>query len=339
MATARIRPSPGSRRRRASLTIVQVLIPPVLTQPGGAGSTAAGAAWLAGVPALVERAVERWQLRLDAPFGVGTASWTAPGTLPDGTPVVLKISFPHDEARYEAMALSLWRGSAAVELLAHDADDWALLLRRAHPGTPLLGSAAPPEAQIDACLGVLANLHLAPVADVGVPALREVCAHWVGLAGSRAARWSALLAEHAELVNRGIEQLRAFALDAQAPAVLLHGDLNPGNLILDDPGVPHWLAIDPKPMVGDPAYDLWPVLSQIDDPLAHPDPVAVAAPRLARAAGALSLSAGRIASWAMARTVEAVLWKLDTWTTPQIQAEAIAWLREAQLWADLADAA
>lgn len=315
-----------------------VVIPPVLTQPGGAGSTAAGAAWLAGVPELVARAVERWQLRLEAPFGVGTASWTAPGALPDGTPVVLKISFPHDEARYEAMALALWRGSAAVELLAHDADDWALLLRRAHPGTPLLTSADPPEVQIDACLGVLANLHLAPVADVGVPVLREVCAHWAGLARQRVARWSHLLGPHAAVVARGIAALESFALDGEGPVALLHGDLNPGNVILDDPGVPHWLAIDPKPMVGDPAYELWPVLSQIDDPMAHPDPFAVAAPRLAHAASALGLPARRIASWALARTVEAALWKLDTWPTPESQADAIGWLREAQLWADLADA-
>ena len=30
-----------------------------------------------------------------------------------------------------------------------------------------------------------------------------------------------------------------------------------------------WLAIDPKPMRGDPAYDLWPLLEQVDDPFAH----------------------------------------------------------------------
>lgn len=321
----------GQAAQRPSVTI-----PPVLTQPGGAGSTQAGAAWVAALPDLVARAVERWQLRLGQPFGVGTASWTAPGTLPDGTPVVLKLGFPHDEARYEAMALALWRGSAAVELLAHDADDWALLLRRAHPGTPLLTDPAPPEARIDACLGVLANLHLAPIADVGVPLLRDVCTRWVATASERAARWAPVLGDRSGLVALGIDALRGFADDDDAPTVLLHGDLNPGNLILDDPGTPHWLAIDPKPMIGDPAYELWPVISQIDDPMEHPDPVAATGPRLHRAADALGIPAGRIALWACARTVESVLWKLDTW--PDQPGAALAWLEEARVWAVLADA-
>jgi len=311
-----------------------VTIPPVLTQPGGAGSTQAGAAWVAALPELVTRAAQRWQLRLGDPFGVGTASWTAPGTLPDGTPVVLKIGFPHDEARYEAMALALWHGSAAVELLAHDADDWALLMRRAHPGTPLLEDTGPPEHQIDACLGVLANLHLAPIADVGVPVLREVCARWALTASQRAARWAPALGERAGLVALGIDALRARAADDGAPTVLLHGDLNPGNLILDDPGTPHWLAIDPKPMIGDPAYELWPILSQIDDPMRYPDPVAVAGPRMHRAAAALGVPPERVAQWAFARTVESVLWKLDTW--PEQQGDTLAWLDEAHLWALLA---
>jgi len=315
---------------------MQVTIPPVLTQPGGAGSTAAGATWVAALPDLVSRAVARWGLLLGEPFGVGTASWTAPGLLPDSTPVVLKISFPHDEARFEAMALALWRGSAAVELLAHDADDWALLLRRAHPGTPLLADPGPPDNQIDACLGVLANLHMAPVGDVGVPLLREVCERWVRLANARAARWSGVLGDRAPLVANGIDALRVLAADDGGPTVLLHGDLNPGNLILDDPGTPHWLAIDPKPMVGDPAYELWPVLSQIDDPFRYPDPLAIAEPRLRRAAQAFAISSDRVALWAFARTVEAALWKLETWQSPASQREAADWLDEARVWAMLA---
>jgi streptomycin 6-kinase len=316
---------------------VHVTIPTVLTQPGGAGSTPAGSAWVDRIPDLVARAVQRWQLRLGEPFGVGTASWTAPGTTPDGTPVVLKISFPHDEARYEAIALAMWRGSAAVELLAHEAEDWALLLRRAHPGTPLLATPGTPDQHIAACVGVLANLHQAPIADVGVPLLPEVALRWSAIATERAVRWSSLLADHAPLVERGIAQLRAFGVDDGAPVRLLHGDLNPGNLLLDNPGTAHWLAIDPKPMLGDPAYELWPVLSQIDNPFGHPDPKPVLLPRLLHASTTLGLSPHRVAQWALARTVESVLWQLDTWPTPDRQATALASLDEARIWADVVD--
>lgn len=316
---------------------MELTIPTALTDPGGAASTPAGAAWVATLPALVDRAATRWQLRLGEPFGVGTASWTAPGALPDGTPVVLKISFPHDEARYEAVALALWRGSAAVELLAHEAEDWALLMRRAHPGTPLLATPGTPEQRIEACLGVLANLHQAPIADVGVPVLRDVAGRWTAIASERASRWSSLIGDRMPVVERGIERLYYFSRDHAPSTVLLHGDLNPGNLILDDPGTPHWLAIDPKPMLGDPAYELWPVLSQIDDPFAYPDPIPVLMPRLLRACQVLGLPPGRVAQWALARTVEAVLWQLDTWPTPDRQATSLAWLGEASAWAQVAD--
>ncbi|MEV4421524.1 aminoglycoside phosphotransferase family protein [Patulibacter sp. NPDC049589] len=39
----------------------------------------------------------------------------------------------------------------------------------------------------------------------------------------------------------------------RGPAVLLHGDLHPGNLLLADRGL---VVIDPTPFVGDPAWDL-----------------------------------------------------------------------------------
>lgn len=309
-------------------------IPSSLLGTGGAGSTPAGQAWLQRLPELVARAQERWQLALDEPFGVGTASWTAPGRSSDGTPVVLKISFPHNEASYEAIVLNAWRGRAAVELLDHNPEDWALLMRRAHPGTPLLMSAASPAERIDICLGVLANLHTAPLRAIEIPSLRETCGTWAEVTGTRLARWSGVIGEGVGLVEHGIATLHALRA-ATYTRVLLHGDMNPGNVILDDPGIAHWLAIDPKPMAGDPAYDVWPVLSQIDDPFAYPDPIPVALPRVHRAASVLGLEPRRICQWGLARTVESVLWQLDTWQEPDRQQAALGGLREAHGWARL----
>lgn len=45
-----------------------------------------------------------------------------------------------------------------------------------------------------------------------------------------------------------------------------------------------WLIIDPKPMIGDPGYDLCPLLLRIDDPLARVDP------------------ADRLLAWSLARS-------------------------------------
>lgn len=306
----------------------------------GAGSTPQGAAWVERVPDLVARATQRWSLRLGEPFGVGTASWTAPGTLPDGTPVVLKVTYPHTEASYEAIALRIWRGHSAVELLDHHGADWALLMRRAIPGRLLLDDTSPAEHRLQIALSILADLHRAPLAEFTMPALTGVAAKWARVAPQRANTWHHLYpAYHAEM-QYGLDLLAAFADPAAmpAPTVALHGDLNPGNILLDAPtnGPAQWLAIDPKPLVGDPGYDLWPILAQIDDPFAYPDPTAVLVPRIELAHRVLGVPQRRICEWACARTVESVLWRLETWPDPTQQQHNLRELPTVRIWATLA---
>ena len=310
-----------TRRRYLNLPIPHALA-------GGVGATPAGAAWLQRLPQLVQRAQQRWGLHLAEPFGVGTTAWTAPGTCADGTPIVLKVTFPHDEARDEAAALGLWHGLAAVELLDHHQQDWALLLRRAHPGTLLLHDPAPETVRLNHGLQVLANLHRAKAANAPLSQLPVVSGTWAGIARARAHRWQHLLHGVEAPVAAGLDLLHRFADPAAMPApqVVLHGDLNPGNLLLDSPpGHPaHWLAIDPKPMLGDPAYDVWPLVSQIGSPFADhaAGPFTVMHQRVQLAAAALGIPGLRIAQWGLARTVEAVLWQRETFPVTATVASA-----------------
>ncbi|WP_154793812.1 aminoglycoside phosphotransferase family protein [Occultella kanbiaonis] len=295
---------------------------------------------MARLPGLIDRATRRWGLSLGTPFSVGTAAWTTPGVMADGTPVVLKLTFPHDEAKYEATALALWQGHAAVELLDHDTQDWALLLRRAHPGTLLLADISPPHVRLGIAVEILRNLHRAVASGTEMPSLTTVSAAWSHIATQRANRWAHLYEAYREEVTYGLGLLAAFGRPGAKPGplVVLHGDLNPGNILLDAPGSvpPQWLAIDPKPMIGDPGYDLWPVLSQIDNPFLYPDPLAVLRPRVELAARALGIPFRRICEWACARSVESVLWQLETWPDPARQALALKDLTQVRCWAMLA---
>lgn len=315
----------GAGRRSPGWSVPDALL-------DGVGRTADGQAWLARVPDLVAAARSRWGLTLMEPFGHGSASWCAPGTTPDGEQVVLKISFPHDEARAEAIGLVAWAGRGAVRLRGVHPDDWALLLDRVLPGEPMTAVTGSVPGRLAAGGRVLRSLTAAPLPEgtVGGPAARgrDAAPGGVGtrtLHGARvpqltdvAAAWALLVAERAERARArsGVPDeavVRTAELMLRAPSAgpiaLVHGDLNPGNVLRDATG--GWTAIDPKPLIGDPAFDLWPLVEQVGDPWRSPDPVTALADRTALAARTAGVDPGRAAGWALARSVEAALWDWD----------------------------
>lgn len=271
----------------------------------GAGRTPEGAAWLTTLPVLVARALDRWSLVAGEPYPAGSASWCAPVHRPGdpaGTALVLKVAFPHDEGRDEAAVLRAWGGRGAVRLVDAHAGDWALLLERVVPGTPLGAVRAPVPRRLGEAADVLRALHAAP-APAGLPALTDVAARWATLLEERAAR------AVADGVRVDPGQVRAATAVLRAPAgrtVPLHGDLNPGNLLRAADG---WCAVDPKALRGDPAYDPWPLLEQVGAPWRTPDPVRALRDRLLLVAERAGLDAPAVAGWSLARATEAALWE------------------------------
>ena len=274
---------------------------PVVTQ---LGRLASARSWLAELPSLVMQVRDDFGLRLSPPLHGGSCSWVAPAELPDGRPVIVKIGWPHREMYGEAAALRRWDGRGAVRLVAHDARRHVLLLERCVPGDQMAASDEPAEESLRAGCAVLRQLWEARPPPVGeIEDLEAVTAEWADLVEERTARIRP--GYDAGLVAEGVRLLRHLPRSATR-RVLLHGDFNPGNVLSCGDG--RWLAIDPKPMIGDPAYDPWPLLEQVDDPFAHPDPARVLRSRLTLLADHLALEAQRISGWAVARRVETALW-------------------------------
>ncbi|MFG2222894.1 aminoglycoside phosphotransferase family protein [Streptomyces sp. NPDC048644] len=271
------------------------------------GRTAAGRAWLDRLPGLVREVEERWDVRLGAPYDGGTCAWVAPAELPDGAPAVLKVGWPHREAEGEAPALRIWDGNGAVRLLRHDRSRGALLIERCTPGTSLAAAALPPEERLALAAGVLRALWSAPTPPDGtLERVEQVCAEWADLVQERMLRLRP--GYDAGLVELGARLLRTLPSGARRE-VVVHGDANPGNMLAARRRP--WLAIDPKPMTGDPAYDPWPLLTQIDDPFTRDDPRPVLRERCALLADALGDDPARLAAWAVARSVESALHSAD----------------------------
>jgi streptomycin 6-kinase len=257
--------------------------------------------WLSSLPALVAEVRDEFGLELSAPLHGGSCSWVAPARLPDGTAVIVKIGWPHREMYGEPAALRLWDGRGAVRLLAHDAARHAMLLTPCVPGLELAQSSAPAVERLEIGCAVLRRLWTAPV-SAEFERLADVTAEWAGLVEERMDRIRP--GYDPGLVAEGARLLRSLPRSAERE-VLLHGDFNPGNILSDGDT---WLAIDPKPMTGDPAYDPWPLLEQIDDPFSYADPAPRLRDRVALLAAALDLDADRIVAWSVARRVETALW-------------------------------
>ncbi|HUP32575.1 MAG TPA: aminoglycoside phosphotransferase family protein [Gaiellaceae bacterium] len=217
-----------------------------------------------------------WGLELGEPFVLARYSFVAPA----GADAVLKVTPPEDdEADEEADALELWSGDGAVRLLDHARGRRGLLLERARPGTDLSDVAEEDATTI--AVGLAGRLWKRGQSP-GLSPFRSVHDH--------VPRWLANAAGH-ELAPLA-RQLYA-RLERREDA-LVHGDFHHHNILRSERG---WLAIDPKPMLGEPEYD---VPSFLWNPIPYRMRTDVTERRLAAFAAA-GLDEERMRKWAVIR--------------------------------------
>jgi streptomycin 6-kinase len=174
-----------------------------------------------------------WGLELGPQFPMAKYSFAAP----IGEDAVLKIPPIEDDlADHEAAALAFWNGDGAVRLLRHDPARRALLIERAQPGTD--ASTVPEEEAIAAAIAVGKRIWREPPQSHPFRTIRD----WV-------ARW--LPADEVyELVPVA---RRIFGSMDIATRVVVHSDFHHYNLLRHGD---RWVAIDPKPFVGEPEFDI-----------------------------------------------------------------------------------
>lgn len=201
-------------------------------------------AWLDQLPSLVAQLGRRWSLSIHGPFEASCA-WVAPAVRADGTQAVLKISMPHFEAEQEVAGLRFWSGDPTVQLLEADDDSGAMLLERCNPGTSLR---CVPERQQDRIIAdLLQRLWRIPPTPNDFRPLSLMVDHWCEETRANSARW-----RDATVVEDGLRVFEELAA-SDDHRVLLATDLHAGNVLRAEREP--WLAIDPKPFTGDPAYD------------------------------------------------------------------------------------
>jgi streptomycin 6-kinase len=296
---------------------------------------APGRQWLEQLPRILADAVTRWSLDLQPPFANLTFNYAAPATLADGAPVVVKAGFipPDKELISEAAALNHWKGHGAVRLLESDLDHGLLLLERLVPGRPLAEVEDDQEA-LSIAATVLERLWRSgpppPPPPLSLSSPFPLTSDWgKGFARLRAhfggtGPFPAALVERAERLWSELEASKA------EPAVVLHGDLNFGN-VLSAEREP-WLAIDPKGIVGEPVYDTGIFLRDpVDRILASAHPDRFLARRIDQLAERLGFERYRIRDWGLAQAMLSAWWSIEDegsgWEPALFCAEALARIR------------
>ncbi|MES0812480.1 aminoglycoside phosphotransferase family protein [Roseibium sp. SCPC15] len=249
-----------------------------------------GRSWLDSLPHLVEAARDRFGLEtIERPFSGGYVSYVLPAKR-RGQDVVLKLQFTDRESRFEADALRHWKGQGAIRLLDHEPDIGALLLEKCQPGHYLADD--PTADKLGVLAGLLRNL-LVP-ADEPFLSLKEEAGIWHG---TLVADWTkAGKPCEKRLVDVAVAALKELPFDSTAQ-VLLHQDLH-GHNVLSSAREP-WLAIDPKPLVGDPAFALSPIVRSFE--FGHSKQAALY--RLDRLSDELSLDRERARLWTIGQTM------------------------------------
>ncbi|MEV4158899.1 aminoglycoside phosphotransferase family protein [Nonomuraea dietziae] len=267
----------------------------------------AGPEWTAALPALAEHFLGRWELRPDGRVMHGVVSLVLPVVRPDGTRAALKLQPATEENVGEGPGLRAWAGDGVVRLLdeatvpapssPHQAN--ALLLERLE-GRHSLQELPDVTEALEILTGLLARLVAHPGPE-GMRTLADIAAD--------------MLEETPEQVRKAhpddlpwIERCAATVreLAGEAGDRLLHWDLHYSNVLAGEREP--WLAIDPKPLVGDPGFELLPALR---NRWPATDVRGTLLRRFDQMVEGLGLDRDRAVGWTLGRVLQDALWDLE----------------------------
>jgi len=199
---------------------------------------------LTDTKAVAAQVAAEWALELGTPFTLSRYSYVAPA----GDEAVLKVPWEgDDESRHEGEALALWDGEGAVRLLRRGTVEGsvrALLLERALPGDDI--SDLPDDEATAIAVDVATRLWR----PAGEPF------RWLG---DQVPRWIENERDESELTPVARELYPSLEVSRDW---LVHGDFHHHNIVRHGD---RFVAIDPKPYLGDREYDvpsyLWNPLS------------------------------------------------------------------------------
>jgi streptomycin 6-kinase len=284
--------------------------------------------WLAALPRLIRSVLAEWRLSADGMVAAGQCAVVVPVRDDGGTPAAVKFAWPHEEQRFEHLALRAYAGNGAVRLLRADPSRGVMMLERAQP-VDLTTVAV-----VDAC-EIVAGLY---------PRLHVPAPPQLDLLSDNCRRWSRELLDlpvRAPVPRRYVEQAASlaadFATDPGTDGTLVHTDLHYFNVLAADREP--WLAIDPKPLSGDPSFEVAPLLwNRWDEVVASGDSRRAVRERFHTVVDATAFDEDRARDWVVVRELVNVLWTIhDAGSLPggaagaggRLDGEDLDWITQA----------
>ncbi|GGC49663.1 aminoglycoside phosphotransferase family protein [Chelatococcus reniformis] len=255
----------------------------------------------------------RWGLRPDG-ASVATASSRLLPVTRDGEPAMLKVAVAAEERAGNAL-MTWWNGAGAAHVLAATGD--ALLLERATGAGSLARMAR--DGRDDEATAIICAVAAQVHAPRPAPWPRLVpLTQWFRALEPGARRHGGILPRCAAAAGD--------LLAAPREVCVLHGDIHHGNIL--DFGRRGWLAIDPKGLAGERAFDFANLFCNPDHAVAT-DPRRLRR-RLDIVAAAARLDPYRLLQWLLAWAGLSAVWSMEDGLSPAT-ALAVAELAAAEL--------
>lgn len=282
------------------------MVPDDFAQKWATSGVAADRAWIEQLPEILATCEQQWDLTIFPPFANLSFNYVAPARRADGIAVVVKACLPNfTEFEHEVAALRHFAGHGAVRLLAEDMRNRALLLEALHPGTPLR-QLQDDEQMTSIAASVMRRLWHPVQQPQQFPTIQDWGQGFVRqrqrYKGGSGPFPSALLEE--------AEKLFAELAASMDEVVLLHGDLHHDNILSSEQE--GWLAIDPKGVIGEPAYEVGALLRNPQPELRNtPDAQRLLARRIDQLAEELDMDRARIHGWGLSQAVLSAWWCIE----------------------------
>ena len=262
-----------------------------------------GRTWLVALPDLIDEASRRWHLTDIQPIANLSYNFVAFARR-SNEDVVLKIGVPNRELTSEMSALRFFEGQSAVRLLEVDEEHAMFLLERLRPGE-MLATLSDDEQATNIAADVMQKLWRKAPANIPFIKLTD----WFdGLRELRPAFDGGTGPFPEKLILKVEETLPGLFVESNPP-MLIHGDLHHFNILSS---ADQWLAIDPKGVIGNPEYEIGPLLiNPWPNFLNGSNPNVQTKKRIAILSERLGFPRQRLLDWGLCHAVLSAWWHMS----------------------------